>query len=462
MPTAYGKYVAAAEKLNRDYGVHFDIQNYEVQQKRMNHMASFFLASKTKPENLVYSSTLLNLFREAVDNKIEKKNDKEVDQTGLFNDFESMMEHYRAHCAEIGQTPPSKNGGWKSGVDIAESMRKKIADIKSDKSDYAKDKYLAGKLPLRAMRANLETMRTEGMTAERLSNTIVHARALEKVVRERSGWWKVMPWNWARNRAEQKELRSLNEFLEAAQTENPDLCQQATAFATENVIDGVNRSLDVSAEKARFNENLIRTEKELNKVYNVKEAAAPQKAPEGKRMVNKNLLRVGYIPKPGKLDKDLEELQKVQSYLNTFKSDYKEGLLQDYTSEKGETFRMLDYELLSQVVDNNIQKIQDVQDSDPERTSANIKSFVEGNQTWENRNRQIIEDIDVQRQERADYRGGENEPLEEYELPNVFLPEEPVEKESMDMSFLKENVNQQDLSNTQQIEALNKKKGITK
>lgn len=252
--SSFEKYQTQVNDFNQKYGVSFSFDAYEIKLKQTYHMRSAFATDpRMSAEDHVYRSTVTRLYREAMESAIAKKV-ASVDHSAFFKDFEKLMDNYRQYCTENKQTPPNKNGGWKSGVDVVDALQGKIANIPSDKSDFIKNNYINRSLRLRDMRADVASMGKDGnsVTAEELSRVIVYARALQKTINERSGWWKAT--HWFQGPAEKRDLNALSAFID--QHRNSDIFQKATEYATESVIDKANSDMEKAKKEIREKELL--------------------------------------------------------------------------------------------------------------------------------------------------------------------------------------------------------------
>ena len=254
MAGEFKNFDGAVAKFNKDHGVSFSFEYYETELKKTLHMREFFTGgSKLSAEDYIYRTVVAKLYREAVVSAIAKKV-KSVDHSAFFKDFEKLMDNYREYCAKKGSNPPSKNGGWHSGVDIVNAMQKKIADIPSDKSDFIKNNYIKRSLRLRDMRADIDGMGKNGnsVTAEELSRVIVYAKALENTIKERSGWWRAI--HWFQGPAEKRDLEAFNKFID--QYRNSDIYKKAEEFANENVVGKANKDLEQAKQEIAEKEML--------------------------------------------------------------------------------------------------------------------------------------------------------------------------------------------------------------
>ena len=183
------------EEFNKKHGVNFSFDRYETKLKQTAHMREFFTNEGTvSAADFAYRTVAKELFRETVESLIAKKVNS-VDHTAFLNDFDKLMDHYRAYCEKTGDKKPEKNGGW-GNMEMLNELSGKIKDIPSDKSEFIKNSYMKRKIRLRDMRADLESMEKDEKTAtvEELSRAIVYKRALEKTIEGRSFFWKATHW----------------------------------------------------------------------------------------------------------------------------------------------------------------------------------------------------------------------------------------------------------------------------
>ena len=281
MAGTFDKYRDLVEQFNKDHGVNFSFEKYETATLRMNNLQSFFAVDgKTAPENNAYRGEFLNLYKEAIENQIHKKSDKKVDPEALLKDFDKLIDNYREYCKKNNRQAPAKNGGWKTGAEVAEAMQNKIRDIKPNKADYVVDEYLAGRFPLRNMRADVNKMRNNSnLSAEELSRAIVYLRALDRIVQGRTTWWKIT--HWFRNRAEKRDLQLVQDFVMSKRA--CGFYEEAGAMADENVVGEATEKLGAlkALQKIASNEAVKKTAKaalgEVAEETVKAEASSPEK-----------------------------------------------------------------------------------------------------------------------------------------------------------------------------------------
>ena len=174
------KYQASVDSFNDTFGLSFSFEEFESSHIKL---VKFFKnnGQLSLVDNL-YRGTLLNLYRETVENNM-KGLSKAAKPDELFAAFDALMEKYREYCKGKKMKAPSTNGGWDKKSEVFESMRGKISDIPQSKSDYIKNLYLDGKYPLRRMRADLEAIQGKpSISATEASRLLVYVSALEDTI----------------------------------------------------------------------------------------------------------------------------------------------------------------------------------------------------------------------------------------------------------------------------------------
>ena len=252
MAGTFDKYQEALNGFNTKYGVDFSFEKYETQVLKYKNLQSAFVSrSKSKPEDLVYRGMFTSLFRECVDNMVERKIGM-IDYVDLLGDFDALMDNYREFCKENGKEAPNKKGGWKSDVQVIEAIQEKIKDVKTDIGEYTKEKYLSGKLRLRDMRATLDTMKSGNtVSVDQIATVITYQKALRSTVDNRSFFWKVF--HPIRNSAEQRDLKAVEVFLDGNRSKNPLEYSKAMLLAAEKTVYNINANLERAKENLKAN-----------------------------------------------------------------------------------------------------------------------------------------------------------------------------------------------------------------
>ena len=290
MATDFSSLRGDVQKFNDTFGVQFSFEEYERGVLRSRGLSRLFGTTlSSDPENSVYRTMLLSMFKETVLNKIKGTTDKTPNPIALANAFEDLMEKYRNFCSSGKNLvdAPQLYGGLRGHEAVLSEMRGEITGIPVDKSDYVKGQYVAGRARLRDMKANMDGMRANGVTADKLSQAIVHKRALEKVVSERTGWWRIR--HFFRNRAEQRHLQELTDFVQSQQ-QNSAVYNQAVALADERVvgraISAINAAIDLS-DFSMYVSSVIQPLESANEIENTNQIQ--QQSSNAEASINENI-----------------------------------------------------------------------------------------------------------------------------------------------------------------------------
>ena len=245
------KYQASVDSFNDTFGLSFSFEEFESSHIKL---VKFFKNNGqiSLVDNL-YRGTLLNLYRETVENNM-KGLSKAAAPDELFAAFDALMENYREYCKGKKMKAPSKNGGWTEKSEAFESMQSKISDIPQSKSDYIKNLYLDGKYPLRRMRADLEAIQGKpSISVTEASRLLVYVSALEDTINNRSRGWRANPLNWVRKRAEKRDLATLRGFINTLKTnrQSGKLFNLAEKTMRENVIAKSNEQINTAIANER-------------------------------------------------------------------------------------------------------------------------------------------------------------------------------------------------------------------
>ena len=283
MPDRFSQYNKQVQTFNTKYKVNFSYEGFDDRILKMKNLSSFANhKGAISNANLAYRNTLLDLYRECIDNVI-KNTYQDFDHAQLVRDFEDLMVNYRDYCKQTkNRTAPNKFGKW-SNRDIVNNMQEALNTVNGDRVQYVKQQYLSRQVRLRDMRRDLHALmgdeskfwenydaetynQTKNSVAD-ISKLMLYRDALAEVIKSRSGWWKANPFNWVRNHAEQRDYLSISKFLLA----NADIVNQVDNSLYDNVVDKLQEKLDISLQKVEQYEkskaeekNIISTEDKKN------------------------------------------------------------------------------------------------------------------------------------------------------------------------------------------------------
>ncbi len=141
-----------------------------------------------------------------------------------------------------------------------------------------------------------------------------------------------------------------------AQEEQERIQQEMEKLKEELNLQGV----QANAEKALDLELQLK-ESEINAKFAFLNSEDPKEIPEGKTLANKNILKLGYIPRMENLKKDRENINKILDYLKDFKQPDGMMPIGDYVNSKGETMDAFTHYVLSTVTNLSNTKISFVE-----------------------------------------------------------------------------------------------------
>lgn len=229
----FDNFKMAETVFNNKYKVNFSFEKYHSQKLDKNTVATVSGSdNRIAKENLAYRCTLVNLYRECVENVMKLKYES-FKPAELAADFEKLMDKYRTYCTENGKRAPAARGGWEKGSDVIGAMKNTLTSIEEDSTTfdeetnankesrvaYTEKRYLSHNIRLRDMRQYLNELKEKyrdggNATAEEMGPISIYFDTLNKVVHERSRGWRANPFNIPRKRAERKLLKQLRVFTD--------------------------------------------------------------------------------------------------------------------------------------------------------------------------------------------------------------------------------------------------------
>ena len=131
MPGNYQQYETQVNEFNQKYGVEFSFAKYEDEVRRMNNYRSVYdIRDNIGPQNTVYRTAFLKLYREAIENRVNRKSNKDISPSEFIEEFDELIDGYRANCTEDGVfSAPETMGAWKDYSEISDAMKNSIRNI---------------------------------------------------------------------------------------------------------------------------------------------------------------------------------------------------------------------------------------------------------------------------------------------------------------------------------------------
>ncbi len=216
MPGKYEKYESKLNYFNNKYKVNFSFESYDSQiLKDKNRVAPLKGVTGISRENLKYRNAFLNIYKECVQNMVDKKLNTFKPEE-LVQEFEKLMTDYRQYCSENGETAPDVNGGW-MGTEHMDAMRDTVNSIRSPRVARESERYLSGELRVRDVRSHVRALaenngrNISNLSPEELADVMVYREAIKNAVESRPFWWKII--HPFKNNAEQKAVGVLNDLV---------------------------------------------------------------------------------------------------------------------------------------------------------------------------------------------------------------------------------------------------------
>ena len=278
MATIFEEYNYFINTFNKKYGTNFSFEEYDKEQRRFDNFSDNFLKGPingVSNEDNVYRKEFLKLYKQYAENIIFGYSATfftTPDYTEFISDFEYLMDGYRSYCSKEKRKAPSKLGGWKNGNEIIEAMEGKVNEFTdgfSNKTDYVRNEYLAGRMPLRKMRADLEKIsKLEYYTDKELGRIINYHNALENIVQGHTVWSYINLFRLGRTLAENREYKALNTFIKLSTEKYPATLDLAvtvanSSFSLKTIKDTVQaNSLDIN----RLVDNTLKAKNDATKI----------------------------------------------------------------------------------------------------------------------------------------------------------------------------------------------------
>ena len=215
MPGKYENYESRLNSFNNRYKVNFSFESYDSQSLKEKNLVSPLKGVKgISRENLKYRNAFLNIYKECVQNMVDKKLNTFKPEE-LVSEFEKLMGDYRRYCNDNGEIAPDANGGWR-GTENMDAMRATVNSIRSPRVARESERYLSGELRVRDVRSYVRGLAENNgsmgnLSPEELANIMVYREAIKNAVESRPFWWKII--HPFKNNAEQKAVGVLNDIV---------------------------------------------------------------------------------------------------------------------------------------------------------------------------------------------------------------------------------------------------------
>ena len=457
---AKNNYIEEQKKFNAAYGINFSIDDHQISQKKINALNNLMFEIKGSNDKAhIYVDTLASALSAYMKSKTKVEFGKTYNLSNLPLDkfvehFDKVMQEKYLSELEENEAPSRKPFERIKRESLVEVLKYHLQKFDKPLSDIWADSIINNELSFedisvitqRSISAIGEVHVSElGDRINHVTNVVMAKQAMEKFIEKRSIAAYFWPGNWRRIYRENKYLESLTEKVQEyidhdypiskIISDNSKSVLASSNEKFENLKKQPKTEAEMREDIRRFNEELKEKENVFNAKYNVKEASAPENVPDGKRLVDKDLLKIGYIPKPDALAKDYDELIKVQQYLSTFKNT----MFSDYTAENGDTITYLNYHTMGKIIENNIQKILKVINvDDPEELKEKITQLADEKNPngWHNRNISVVNEIENLKE----FLASNLKAIAEEEINAEEYTVDEKTAEEIEMAYLKEHL----------------------
>jgi hypothetical protein len=453
-------YIEEQKKFNTKYGINFSIDDHQIFQKTINSLNKLMFETKGSNDKAsIYVDTLASALSTYIKSKTKIELGKTYDLSNL--PLDKFVEHFdkvmqEKYLSELGENeiPSRKPFERITRESLVNVLKYRLQQFDKPLSDIWADSIINNELSIEDMKditqssiskINESHISQLGDRIKYVTNVVMAKQAMEKLVEKRSIAAYFWPGNWRRISRENKYLETLrakvqeyadhNYPISTIISDNSKSVLASSNEKLENLKTPPKTEAELLEEMRKFNENLKEKENVFNAQYNIKEANAPENVPDGKRLVDKDILKIGYIPKPDALTKDYNELIKVQKYLSTFKNT----LFSDYTAENGDTITYLNYHVMGKIIENNIRKIQEVINvDDPEELKEKITQLADEKNPngWHNRNISVVNEIENLKE----FLASNLKAIAEVEINAEEYTVDEKTAEEIEMAYLKEHL----------------------
>ena len=224
MPSKFTGFDGKLAEFNEKYKVNFSFEKHESQSLLEEDLPELLVnqqKSFTEP-NLAYHNSLLSIYRDCVENMIDKKYES-FDPAALIQDFDALMSDYRDYCNSKEKPAPESLGGSATDRDILNLMKSAISTMVSPNLvKHTERNYKSGDLSIQTMRTFLKQFenrnRGDNLTEEEDRKINLYAFALENIVNARTFRTRINPFNWLRMHRENKALELANALVSKFQS----------------------------------------------------------------------------------------------------------------------------------------------------------------------------------------------------------------------------------------------------
>ena len=220
MKEVYERIEAEQRKFNQKYGVNFNIYEFEGTLEALNEDDDLVVDILHNDADPIYRTTFIDLYKKAYGNFVDRRIGDTFDFAEMLDEFENNIMTPHREIAKPNCIT-SDFGGWTPET-YMNSVKNYLDNIPNNNVKFAEERYKAGKLPIREMRAYANSLKKAETppTAGQLATLKCYAEALTNVNNGRKLSWIIF--NLPRYLSEIIEAKKFNKAIDKLIPTNSD------------------------------------------------------------------------------------------------------------------------------------------------------------------------------------------------------------------------------------------------
>lgn len=309
MPVNFEIFRHSVNNFNEKYKVRFSLKDFES-------LAAGGNANKNALNN-AYKTVLESLYNQMALNVFTNENTKFFSDD-LMKDFEALvMSTYRKDCQNEGEPYPDAYANMNE-LERYKFIQNAVKKAPKSVVDVIEQRYREGNVSLASMRAKIDYCKNNGRgTIEDFNTAFQNAEAVRRVHSSRSFLWKIF--HPIRNNAEKRDIKyledSVQKIIETMNDEGNFLPNSFEVMKNNAIANNshLERQIQMLDNKIEQLSNPIEQKNNIVE-EKIDDLVGENKLeiPENKRLADKNLLKIGYVPDIKNIDKELAEIRQLQ------------------------------------------------------------------------------------------------------------------------------------------------------
>lgn len=269
MKEVYRKIEEEQRKFNQKYGVNFDIYEFEGTLEALNEDDDLVVDILHNDADPIYRTMFVDLYKKAYGNFVDRRIGDTFDFVEMLDEFENNIMTPHREIANPNCVT-SDFGGWVPET-YMKSVKNYLDNIPNNNVKFAEERYKAGKLPIREMRAYANSLKKAETppTVGQLATLKCYAQALTNVNNGRKLSWIIF--NLPRYLSEIIEAKKFNKAIDKLippntdGSENLEMYEQVDTLLNDRSIEKsrtvINDKLnEIATEVENVNENTVEKE----------------------------------------------------------------------------------------------------------------------------------------------------------------------------------------------------------